>query len=148
MPESTDAFCPPARGNTQACHLFVYGSLVDPRRLDEVLGYKFAGERLRARLPGYQRVVSDNFGYPFIVERADHVVQGVLIMDLSQHDLDVLDLYEELQSGFYSRASVEVETWGCGPRPIFIRAETYVAGHVLLRLMASPAAQAAPSTAI
>src|SRR5260370_22484124 len=31
-------------------HLFVYGSLVEPRCLDEVLGHPFMGERLRARL--------------------------------------------------------------------------------------------------
>jgi gamma-glutamylcyclotransferase (GGCT)/AIG2-like uncharacterized protein YtfP len=147
MPESTDAFCPPERVGTPTCHLFVYGSLTDPRRLDELLGYRYNGERLRARLVGYDRVVSDAFDYPFIVERPGHVVDGVLIMDLSPRDVEVLDLYEELQSGFYSRVSVDVEAWGCGPRPMFMAAQTYVAGPALQRLMATAAAQTSPSTA-
>ena len=50
------------RAGRSAVHLFVYGSLVDPRRLDEVLGFHFLGERLRARLAGHERVMSESFG--------------------------------------------------------------------------------------
>ena len=108
--------------------MFVYGSLVDPRRLDEVLGYHFLGERLRARLAGYERLMSESFGYPFLVSRAEHVVDGILIMDLSPNDMDVLDRYEDVDAEMYTRVAVEVETWGCGPSPTFVQAHTYVAG--------------------
>jgi len=108
--------------------LFVYGSLVDPRRLDDVLGYRFGGERLRARLPGFERVTGEGFDYPFLVERASAFVDGVLILDLSPTDLDVLDRYEEVDEGLYRRIPVEVETWGCGPRPAYLPAQTYVGG--------------------
>ncbi len=128
-------------------HLFVYGSLVDPRRLDEVLGYRFEGERVRARLSGYQRMVVSAFDYPFLVERPDSTVDGVLILDLNAQQLETLDRYEEVESGLYSRASVDVEACGCGPSPMFMAAQTYVAGPVLQRLMESAAAQTRPSTA-
>jgi gamma-glutamylcyclotransferase (GGCT)/AIG2-like uncharacterized protein YtfP len=116
------------RAGRSAVHLFVYGSLVDPRRLDDVLGYHFLGERLRARLAGYERLMSESFGYPFLVARAEHVVDGILIMDLSPNDMDVLDRYEDVDVEMYTRVAVEVETWGCGPSPTFVQAHTYVAG--------------------
>ena len=133
------------RGGT---HLFVYGSLVDPRCLDAVLGYRFDGERLRARLADYERIVSDGFDYPFIVPSAGGLVEGILVMDLTADDLGILDRYEEVQSGFYSRASVDIEAWGCGPRSVFVAAQVYVAGSALQRLRASSAAQTTRSTAI
>jgi len=114
-----------------AVHLFVYGSLVDPRRLDEVLGFHFLGERLRASLAGYERIMSERFGYPFLVARAEHTVEGILIMDLSPNDTDVLDRYEDVDAGMYTRQAVEVETWGCGPSPTFVQAHTYVGGAQL-----------------
>lgn len=147
MPESTHALCDRPATGTPARHLFVYGSLTDPRKLDEVLGYRFMGERLRARLAGFERVMTDAFDYPFIVSSRGHTVDGILVMDLTPRDLHVLDLYEEVQSGFYSRAFVDVEAWGCGPRPIVIAAQTYVAGPTLQRLIEPPAAQTARSTA-
>jgi hypothetical protein len=128
-------------------HLFVYGSLVAPGRLDEVLGQRFDGERLRARLPGFERCETNGFDYPFILENPDGIVDGVLIMDLSDEEFAALDVYEEVQCGFYSRASVEVEAWGCGPRPLIAAAQTYVAGPGLRRLKESAAAQTRPSTA-
>ena len=128
-------------------HLFVYGSLVDPRRLDEVLGTRFLGERLRARLAGYERVTVPTFDYPFLIAREGSTVEGVLIRDLDAKQLADLDRYEEVESGLYSRASVDVEAWGCGPRLTFVAAQTYVAGPVLQRLMESAAAQTRPSTA-
>jgi gamma-glutamylcyclotransferase (GGCT)/AIG2-like uncharacterized protein YtfP len=114
------------------CHLFAYGSLVDPRRLDEVLGHARAGERLAARLVGYERMTTDSFGYPFIVTAVDGAVDGVLLMDLSPCDLQVLDRYEDVDAGLYQRHLVDVEAWGCGPRPLRLQAFTYVAGPGLI----------------
>ncbi len=123
-------------------NLFVYGSLVDPPRLDDVLGRRFTGERLRARLSGFRRISSTAYPYPFIVEAPGKVVDGMLILGLDAQDLEKLDEYEEVAAEVYSRAVVEVEAWGCGPRPMPFRACTYVGGTMLLRVTGS----AAPST--
>jgi gamma-glutamylcyclotransferase (GGCT)/AIG2-like uncharacterized protein YtfP len=112
--------------------LFVYGSLVDPRCLDDVLGHRHPGERLRARLGGYERVSSEAYAYPYIVQVQQGWVEGVLIMDLSPYDMCALDRYEDVQTGMYRRQLVEVEAWGCSPRPIRLQAHTYVAGPGLL----------------
>ena len=118
--------------------LFVYGSLVDPRCLDDVLGRHHAGERLRACLTGFRRVLTDAYPYPFIVAAADESVDGILIMDLTRRDLEVLDEYEEVATGTYARIEVEVDAWGCGPRTMRIAAHTYVAGSKLLLLATVP----------
>ena len=127
--------------------LFVSGSLTDPRCLDEVLGYRFAGERLRGQLRGYERLTSPRFEYPFLVRRDGGVVEGVVVMGLGPSDLAVLDRYEEVDSGLYGRVGVdEVDVWGCGPHSMHLPAETYVAGPALLQLTGIAAARASAST--
>jgi gamma-glutamylcyclotransferase (GGCT)/AIG2-like uncharacterized protein YtfP len=123
---------PPAGGTWAPERLFAYGSLVEPGCLDEVLGYKHLGERLRARLTGYRRITSDTYPYPYIVEAVGDCVEGVLLMDLSSSEMQVLDRYEEVDTGIYRRQLTEVEAWGCGPRPIRLQAHTYVAGPALV----------------
>jgi gamma-glutamylcyclotransferase (GGCT)/AIG2-like uncharacterized protein YtfP len=117
-------------------HLFAYGSLVDPRCLDEVLGHPHSGERLRAQLVGYTRVAAGDFAYPFIVASPGARVDGVLIMDLSPYDVHLLDRYEETETGMYRREVVEVEAWGCGLQTQHVQAYTYVAGPALIELTA------------
>ena len=123
---------PPAGGTWAPERLFAYGSLVEPGCLDEVLGYKHLGERLRARLMGYRRITSDTYPYPYIVEAVGDSVEGVLLMDLSPSEMQILDRYEEVDTGIYRRQLTEVEAWGCGPRPIRLQAHTYVAGPALM----------------
>jgi gamma-glutamylcyclotransferase (GGCT)/AIG2-like uncharacterized protein YtfP len=113
-------------------HLFVYGSLVDPRCLDDVLGHAHSGERLRAQLAGFTRVAPGELTYPFIVADPGAHVDGVLIMDLSPYDMQLLDRYEETEAGMYRRELVEVEAWGCGPQTLHVLACTYVAGPALI----------------
>jgi gamma-glutamylcyclotransferase (GGCT)/AIG2-like uncharacterized protein YtfP len=113
-------------------HLFAYGSLVEPYCLEEVLGHPHAGERLVARLGGYQRIVPIAYPYPFIVPDAGSSVDGVLVMDLSPCDMQALDRYEDVDMGVYARQLVEVEAWGCGPPALRLRAVTYVAGPELI----------------
>jgi gamma-glutamylcyclotransferase (GGCT)/AIG2-like uncharacterized protein YtfP len=113
-------------------HLFVYGSLVDPRCLDDVLGHPHSGERLRAQLTGFTRMAPDELTYPFIVAHSGARVDGVLIMDLSPYDLQLLDRYEDIEAGMYRRELVEVEAWGCGPQTLHVQAYTYVAGPALI----------------
>jgi gamma-glutamylcyclotransferase (GGCT)/AIG2-like uncharacterized protein YtfP len=119
---------------TSTHHLFVYGSLVDPRCLDGVLGHAHQGERLEARLSGFQRVRMPEYGYPFAVAETGAWVDGVLVMDLTAYDMQALDRYEEVDAGTYERRLVEVEAWGCGPRAIHVQAYTYVAGRALVAL--------------
>jgi gamma-glutamylcyclotransferase (GGCT)/AIG2-like uncharacterized protein YtfP len=129
---------PPAPDSATATqHLFAYGSLVDPRCLDEVLGHAHSGERLRAQLVGYERKAADVFPYPFIVAASGGRVEGVLVMDLSTYDVQVLDEYEEIQAGMYRRELVEVEAWGPGPQTLHMQAYTYVAGPGLIESTAS-----------
>ena len=133
-------------------HLFVYGSLVEPHCMQEVLGHWHMGERLRARLAGYARRTSEAFAYPFLLASPGSTVDGVLVMDLTSADMEALDAYEEVDTGVYQRVSVEVEVSGCGPRTWCVPAQTYVAGpwisNQLLERTATPLAGSAgrPST--
>ena len=111
--------------------LFVYGTLADPSCLDAVLGHRHLGERLRARLSGYQRRVDEGYAYAFIVAADREVVDGVLLLDLSPQDLLTLDRYEDVEEGVYQRKLVEVEAWGCGPGTPRLLAYTYIAGPAL-----------------
>jgi gamma-glutamylcyclotransferase (GGCT)/AIG2-like uncharacterized protein YtfP len=119
--------CPPQ----SPVHLFAYGSLVDPECLDSVLGHRFAGERMAARLPDFRRITGA-YAYPFIVAAAGQHVAGVLLMDLSPCEMEVLDRYEETEAGMYCRQRVEVEAWGCGSGSLRLLAHTYVAGPALV----------------
>jgi len=113
-------------------NVFAYGTLIEPGLLDTVLGHKHLGERLAARLVGYERISVPSYAYPYVVLRPGVSVDGVLLMDLSAYDMQALDRYEEVESGVYRRETVEVEAWGCGPRPIFVQADVYAAGQQLL----------------
>jgi gamma-glutamylcyclotransferase (GGCT)/AIG2-like uncharacterized protein YtfP len=118
--------------NSLTPHLFAYGSLVDPACLGEVLGHRHAGERIAARLDGFERIATDAYPFPFIVAAPGRSVDGVLLMDLSLQDVAALDRYEEVDQGTYQRQIVEVEAWGCGPRTRRLQAHTYVAGPALI----------------
>ena len=111
-------------------HLFAYGTLVDPHCLNEVLGYPHRGERLAARLAGFQRIAGV-YEYPFVVATPGQHVDGVLLMDLNPDEIQKLDSYEQVETGIYYRERVEVEAWGCGPRSWRLPAFVYVAGPAL-----------------
>lgn len=120
--------------NSAPQHLFVYGTLVDPLKLDEVIGHRHMGERLRARLHGFERIAPGDYPYPYLVPSPDAAVEGILVMDLSATDFDALDVYEEVALGLYERLRVEVEAWGCGPHSAYLQAHTYVGGARLTAL--------------
>ena len=116
-------------------HVFVYGTLVDPAKLDEVVGHRHQGERLRARVHGYRRVLADGYEYAFLVPQSDASVEGVLVMDLTAADLVALDAYEDVDGGVYERLAVDVEVWGCGPNAMHVGGcSTYVGGPHLRAL--------------
>jgi len=83
-------------------------------------------------LAGFTRMAPSELTYPFIVVDPGARVDGVLIMDLTPCDMQLLDRYEEIEAGMYRRELVEVEAWGCGPQPMLVQAYTYVAGPALI----------------
>jgi gamma-glutamylcyclotransferase (GGCT)/AIG2-like uncharacterized protein YtfP len=123
---------PPASPTWAPERLFAYGSLVDPDCLRKVLGHAHLGERIRAQLVGYQRLICVAYPYPYIVESRGRVVDGVLLTNLTSSEMEMLDHYEEVDAGMYRRELVEVEAWGRGPHAVRLRAHTYVAGPALL----------------
>jgi gamma-glutamylcyclotransferase (GGCT)/AIG2-like uncharacterized protein YtfP len=108
--------------------LFVYGSLMDAAVLARVLGHPHQGERPRARLRGYERVMVEGWDYPLLRAAPQALTEGVVLDDLSEADLEALDAYEDVQGGDYTRKGVEIEVWVRGPRPVRLVADTYVAG--------------------
>ncbi len=117
---------------TGSAHLFVYGSLTRPGALDQVIGRRHAGERLRARLEGYARVQADGWEDPCVVPRGAWATDGILVMDLTAEDFARLDAFEEVPNGQYTRTLVEVDAAGCGPTVARLAAWCYVAGPRLL----------------
>jgi gamma-glutamylcyclotransferase (GGCT)/AIG2-like uncharacterized protein YtfP len=86
-------------------HLFVYGTLTDPKRVTALTGRQF--ERMDATLNGFERVNSP-LGYPFILPRPHAVVRGVLLLNLDPGSLARLDAYEA-EGDLYRRQLVVVE---------------------------------------
>ena len=83
--------------------LFVYGTLKDDGRLEDLTGRRF--RRRRATLEGFARVLGAH-GYPTIVPQADGRVEGVLVEYVDAASLAALDAYED--EGLYARRPAEV----------------------------------------
>src|SRR5262245_43654950 len=86
-------------------HLFVYGTLTDPKRVKALTGKKF--ERVDAVLRGFERFNSP-LGYPFILPRPSSTLRGVLLLNIDHVSLVRLDSYE-LEGELYQRQVVVVE---------------------------------------
>ncbi len=82
--------------------LFVYGTLLDRFHREQVLGHPV--RTVSARLPGYERLRKRYF---CVVPRAGGEVPGLLLLDLSEADFQILDRYEEVPR-LYTRARAEV----------------------------------------
>ena len=83
---------PPSRpyaGNAPAGALFVYGTLMEDERQQEVIGRVCAA--VPAILRGYVRLEGK---WPYIVPEAGAQVEGWALLDLTQDDLAQLDEYE------------------------------------------------------
>src|SRR5207245_7603456 len=72
--------------------LFVYGTLTDEERLEQLTGRRFP--RRRATLEGFARIVAAH-GYPTIVPQAGGRVGGVLGEGVDAASLAALDAYED-----------------------------------------------------
>jgi gamma-glutamylcyclotransferase (GGCT)/AIG2-like uncharacterized protein YtfP len=98
--------------------LFVYGTLLDPARLQGLTGRRFPTRP--ARLRDFERVAPPG-GYPYLVARPGAAVDGLVLEDVDPASLRALDAYED-EGQLYVRRTVEVDT-GDGP----LTCEVYVA---------------------
>lgn len=75
--------------------LFVYGTLRDPDLLTAVLGrpLRAAGVH-RARAPGFRAVYYPGRIYPALIHAPGVAAEGLLLIDLSAFERDLLDAYE------------------------------------------------------
>lgn len=89
-------------------HMFVYGTLMDPERVQALTGRQFA--RVVAMLEGFERIESDA-GYPYILPKAGASTSGLLLKDLDATSLKRLDEYEA-EGDLYLRQAVEVRVAG------------------------------------
>jgi gamma-glutamylcyclotransferase (GGCT)/AIG2-like uncharacterized protein YtfP len=84
--------------------LFVYGTLMDPQRVEALTGKQFA--RVEAMLVGFERIESD-LGYPFVLPCPGAIVPGILLIDIDPISLYHLDAYEA-EGDLYRRQTVAV----------------------------------------
>jgi gamma-glutamylcyclotransferase (GGCT)/AIG2-like uncharacterized protein YtfP len=84
--------------------LFVYGTLMDPQRVEALTGKQFA--RVEAMLVGFERIESD-LGYPFVLPCPGAIVPGTLLIDIDPISLHRLDAYEA-EGNLYRRQTVTV----------------------------------------
>lgn len=98
-------------------HLFVYGTLMDPQRVESLTGKRFGSTG--ATLVGFERRESP-LGYPYILPKCGSVVHGVLLTDIDSHSLHHLDAYE-VEGDLYRRQVVEVLVAG-----VPVQAMTYI----------------------
>ena len=75
--------------------LFVYGTLRDPDLLAAVLGRPLrAGGQHVARAPGFRAVHYPDRIYPALVRAPGTAAEGLLLIDLSPFECDLLDAFE------------------------------------------------------
>jgi gamma-glutamylcyclotransferase (GGCT)/AIG2-like uncharacterized protein YtfP len=75
--------------------LFVYGTLRDPDLLAAVLGRPLrAGGQHIARAPGFRAVHYPGRIYPALVRAPGTAAEGLLLIDLSPFERDLLDAFE------------------------------------------------------
>lgn len=86
--------------------LFVYGTLRDPVRQEQVIGRPVPSRP--ARLHGYERLEA---AYPYIVASPNAVVDGLLLEELDDAALTRLDAYED-EGRLYARRAVTVDVGG------------------------------------
>jgi len=96
-----------------------------PERVEPVLS-SFAAAPGPAGAP--KQVLAEFVDFIIPIEAPEEVVDGMVFMGLSPYELEVLDRYEEVDSGMYRRHLVDVEAWGCGPQSVRLQAHTYVGG--------------------
>ena len=82
--------------------LFVYGTLVDPRFREQILGRRI--DAIPARLLGFERGRRKHF---YVAPRANAEVTGVILSGLRGSDFVTLDDYEDVPR-LYTRERIAV----------------------------------------
>jgi gamma-glutamylcyclotransferase (GGCT)/AIG2-like uncharacterized protein YtfP len=83
--------------------LFVYGSLVDEKQREEIIGRRVAN--WPATLPDYERARARYF---YIRARPGSSTPGLILLKLTARDIAALDRYEEVPE-LYTREKIWVE---------------------------------------
>ena len=86
----------------EATTLFVYGSLVNPARRQEIIGRRI--DTISATLPDYEL---GRARYFYIRKHPGISTTGLLLLNLTRRDFQALDRYEEIPR-LYTREKVEV----------------------------------------
>ena len=89
-------------------NLFVYGSLKSLRLLARLIGRVPAS--MPAELKGYVKQRLEGSRYPIAVRNPSSTIKGLLLLDLTDEELEVLDQYEDLPHGPYVRVQEVVHT--------------------------------------
>lgn len=116
--------------------VFVYGTLLFAE-VTEALCIRSAGEdgneaalkRIPAVLDGYQRLTvrpGRRGAYPAIIPGPGHV-SGLILSELTEASLAILDEFEGIEDGLYTRELVDVQTADKLTQRVF----TYVCGDVI-----------------
>jgi gamma-glutamylcyclotransferase (GGCT)/AIG2-like uncharacterized protein YtfP len=82
--------------------LFVYGSLIDRAHRKEIIGREV--DAIRASLRDYERGRNIHF---FVRRRTGTITQGLVLLNLSRREFDVLDRYEDAPR-LYTREKITV----------------------------------------
>lgn len=74
-------------------YLFVYGTLIDKKVQEKVIGRKLSG--IPNSLPGYKKstVVIDNITYPILIPHQNGHIKGQ-VLELTEDELKKVDTYE------------------------------------------------------
>ena len=86
----------------EATTLFAYGSLLDPVRREKIIERRI--DTIPATLPDYELGRAHYF---YICKHPGISTAGLLLLNLTQRDFQVLDRYEEIPR-LYTREKVEV----------------------------------------
>ncbi len=93
--------------------VFAYGLLKYPELVDGLIGRHLQTQP--AVLHGFRRMnlgPSLEDGCAMIVPSPDHLVDGLLITDLTDEELRIFDLFEYVPQGVYARSSLSVVSNG------------------------------------
>jgi gamma-glutamylcyclotransferase (GGCT)/AIG2-like uncharacterized protein YtfP len=115
--------------------VFVYGTLLFPEVRRALLGREPV--TVRAELRGYGRYAIRASGFepfPVIVAEADGRVNGLLISDMDQGEMDCLDCFENVAGGLYEKLVLSVFSEARETHGVI----TYAAGPRLLDSIAEP----------
>jgi gamma-glutamylcyclotransferase (GGCT)/AIG2-like uncharacterized protein YtfP len=80
---------------------FVYGTLLDTDILNTVLNRDLCESQMQfASVSGFQKYTYPGDSFPILIQSANETVEGALLFNLSEQDLQRMDFYEGDEYGF------------------------------------------------